>query len=422
MNEDKPSTAIIHYTAPPVIGGVEAVIQAHAGVFIRLGYPVTVIAGRGDAEALPEGCGLEIVPEIDSLHPEILEASAELEEGRVPANFDSLRERLIDTLRLLVEPFDNVIVHNIFTKHFNLPLTAALFDLIDGGVIRHCIGWCHDFTWTSPRSGHKVHPGHPWSLLRTYRKDIDYVVVSQQRQQMLADLLGCPLEQIKVIYNGVDPTSLLGLSKEGEALIERLGWLESDLNILMPVRVTKEKNIEYALLVVAALKKQGCSPKLVLTGPPDPHDPASIAYFHQLQEMRRSLGIEQEMRFVHELGPDPDTPLEISMEIVGELYRAADLMFMPSHREGFGMPILEAGLVGLPVFSTGIPAAKEIGGDDIVIFDKTDEPGRIAAKILKWIDENPLSHFRRRTRCCYTWEAIFRGEVVPLLTEGDRQR
>ncbi|MBN1119462.1 MAG: trehalose-phosphatase [Anaerolineae bacterium] len=417
MGKDKPTTAIIHYTAPPVIGGVEMVVRAHAQVFIRHGYPVAIITGRGEKESLPPGCDLVVIPEIDSQHPEILEASVSLEEGRVPANFDQLTKRLSDSLRPLVEQFDNVIVHNIFTKHFNLPLTAALIELLDSGAIRHCIAWCHDFTWTSPRSQHKVHPGDPWDMLRTCRADMDYVVVSQQRQQTLADLMSCPPEQIEVIYNGVDPASMLGLSGEGKALIERLGWLESDLNILMPVRVTKAKNIEYALLVVAALKKQGCSPKLLVTGPPDPHDPVSLDYFHELQEMRRSLKVENEMRFVFESGPEPDAPLEIPMAVVGELYRAADLMFMPSHREGFGMPVVEAGLVGLPVFSTEIPAAAEIGGDDIVIFDKTDEPGRIAAKILKWIEANPLSRFRRCIRRSYTWDAIFRDQIIPLINE-----
>ena len=57
-----PKTAIIHYSAPPVIGGVEAVIQAHVEVMARLDYPVTVVAGRGEADALPESADLELLP------------------------------------------------------------------------------------------------------------------------------------------------------------------------------------------------------------------------------------------------------------------------------------------------------------------------------------------------------------------------
>ena len=50
-------TAILHYSAPPIVGGVESVIQAHAQVFLQAGYPVTVIAGRGEQASLPAGTG-----------------------------------------------------------------------------------------------------------------------------------------------------------------------------------------------------------------------------------------------------------------------------------------------------------------------------------------------------------------------------
>ncbi|NBD36784.1 MAG: hypothetical protein GVY30_12420, partial [Chloroflexi bacterium] len=126
-----PKTAIIHYSAPPVIGGVEAVIQAHVEVMARLNYPVTVVAGRGEADALPAAADLEVLPLIDSRRPEILEASKALDEGDVPANFDALTRRLEGELAPVLQPFDNVIIHNIFTKHFNLPLTAALHRLLD---------------------------------------------------------------------------------------------------------------------------------------------------------------------------------------------------------------------------------------------------------------------------------------------------
>ena len=53
-------TAILHYSAPPEIGGVEAVIQAHAFQFAKAGLPLTIIAGRGDSEALPVGVELRL--------------------------------------------------------------------------------------------------------------------------------------------------------------------------------------------------------------------------------------------------------------------------------------------------------------------------------------------------------------------------
>jgi glycosyltransferase involved in cell wall biosynthesis len=416
----RPETAILHYTAPPIVGGVEAVIQAHVRLFIQAGYPITVVAGRGDHAALPSGANFVLVPKIDSQHPQVTQASSMLEQGEVPPDFDDMVSRLAETLAPVLSRFDNVIIHNLFTKHFNLPLTAALCRLLDAGTIRRCIAWCHDFTWTSPNSRSKVHLGCPWDLLRTYRSDVTYVAVSKRRRRTLAMLLGCPLEQIRVIYNGVAPDVLLGLSAEGYALVTSLGLLESDLVLLMPVRVTPAKNIEYALHVVAALKTRGCRPRLIVTGPPDPHDAESMAHFQALQALRNQLDIEKEMRFVFESGPDPGQPFTIGARVVGDLFRVSDMVFMPSHREGFGMPVLEAGLVGVPVMCTDVPAAEEIGGQDVTIFDATEDPARVAGQILAWAEQSPVHRLRRRVRQNYTWSAIFHRDIQPLLGgEGD---
>lgn len=411
----KPSIAVLHYTAPPVIGGVEAVIDAHVKVFLELGYPVSVIAGRGESDRLPDGVDFIRLPEIDTQFEALEPINAELVGGMVPDGFDDLVDSIAGDLAPILENQDNLIVHNLFTKHFNLPATTALNRLLDQKVIRRCIAWCHDFTWTSPRSGHKVHPGFPWDLLREKRSDVTYVVVSAERRKELADLYNCPEDEIRVVYNGVDPQRILGLTNTGMELVERLSLLDADITLLMPVRVTKAKNIEYALRVVAALKQKGISPKLVLTGPPDPHESKSMDYFRSLQDLRAELGVEQEMRFVFESGPDPDEPFYIELEVVGDLFRVCDVMFMPSHGEGFGMPVVEAGLVGLLVVSTSVPAAEEIGGKEVRVFDPETDPDQLADDIIDWIEANPVLRYRRRIRQNFTWQGIFREEIKPLL-------
>jgi len=406
---------ILHYSAPPVIGGVEAVILAHIKQFNQAGYHTIVVAGRGDKASLPDGTEFIEIPEIDSLNPGIQELNQQLEKGILLREFDSLVIRIVDQLRQPLKECDNVIVHNILTKHFNLPLTAAICQFLDEGVIRNGIAWCHDFTWTSPHSRSKVHPGYPWDLLRTYREDLTYVVVSKERQQGLADLFNCGMESINVIYNGVDVQEMLGLSREGSELVYRLGMFESDLNILMPVRVTNAKNIEYAFEVLSALKAYGKSPKLVLTGPPDPHDSHSMKYYQSLIDNRKRMDLESEMHFVYEFGSDINHPRMIDNREVGDLYRVSDVIFMPSHREGFGMPVLEAGLAGVPVMSSEIPAAKEIALKDCLIFDISQEPGKTANMLIDLIEENPISRLRITVRKEYTWKAIFERKIAPLL-------
>ena len=418
MNDEnkKTATAILHYTAPPVIGGVEAVIQAHCQVFGRFDCPVGVIAGQGEEGQLGAGTKLHLIPEMNTQHEEVLKISRDLEEGHVPNTFDPLSEYLYNALEGILVHYDNLIVHNVLTKHFNIPLTNALIKLVEDGKIPNCIGWCHDFTWTSPNSRSKVHEGHPWDLLRTFNPHIKYVTVSQERQETLAQLFNQPEDEISVIYNGVDPETLLGLSREGKALINRLNLFAGELIFLMPVRVTKAKNIEYALDLLTALKNLGVSPKLILTGPPDPHSDTIMDYYRNLQKKRQELDLIDELHFIYDSGPEQGEPYEIEMDIVGELYRVSDIMFMPSHREGFGMPVLEAGLVGIPAVCTeAVPAAVEIGGKDVILFDKNEDPERLAKRILEWSQTNSQYHFRRLVRTKYTWDAIFEQQILPLL-------
>ncbi len=357
-----------------------------------------------------------LIPAMDAQQSEIVETSKELENGLVTPLFEQQTSLLEASLTSLLGSFDNIITHNIFTKHFNLPLTAALSRIRDKNKSARWIAWCHDITWTSPHSRSKVHPGYPWDLLRSYRPDVTYVTVSRRRQQELAGLFGCPLEEIPVIYNGVDPKELLGLSSEEEKLLQRLDLWQSDLILLMPVRVTQAKNIEYAFGVVAALKENGIRPKLIVTGPPDPYDDESIQYYRSLLELRQRLHLEKEMSFIYESGPDPEVAFTIGPESIGSLYRVSDLLFMPSHREGFGMPVLEAGLLGLPVVSSHIPAAEEIGSEDIILFSAEASPTGTAQLILDRMQNDVVYRLRRKVRQNYTWQAIFQRDILPLIS------
>lgn len=416
---DLQTIVIMHYSVAPVVGGVESVIQAHASLFLEKGFNTIIVAGKGNKDSLPAGVEYIEIPELDSQNARTVQMAQELEQGHVPADFDVMTTKLLDALSPVVDS-RTLIAHNVFTKHFNLPLTAALFQLLDQKKVARCIAWCHDFTWTSPTSRSKVFPGYPWDLLRTYRSDVTYATVSQQRQRELAGLFECPDDLIRVVYNGIDQGKLLGISDTGMALMDRLELWGSDLILLMPVRVTRAKNMELAIKVTAALKAQNVRVKLIVTGPPDPHDPKNMEYFRGLQNLRDELGVTNEMRFVYESGVDQGAGLILEMSAVGELFRASDVLFMPSHREGFGMPVLEAGLIGMPIFCADpVPAAREIGGQDINSFALDADPNQVAGLILKWMETSSILHLRRKIRSKLTWRSIFKRSILPLLNLGD---
>lgn len=413
----RPRIVLLHYTAPPIIGGVEAVIAKHAQLFREAGYPTLIVAGRAAEEAPPALGQTAIIPEMDSENPEYLEIHHELLSGRVPQQFGAMRSRIERGMELVITPDDVVIAHNVLTTHFNLALTSAIHRAVEKQKLTHLIVWCHDISrHVNPLRNVVQYHHWPWDLLRAWIPGASYVAVSVERQETLAGILDSPPRLIEVVPNGVDPGQLLGLSRLGKHLAAVHGFLSVDLVMLMPVRITRAKNIEFAVRVVDALRRRGISVRLVVTGPPDPHVADSAGYFEDLRHLRETLGLQREVVFVHEGTDEYPAPLNIDASVVAELYRVTDIVLMPSVREGFGMPVFEAGLMGRPIFATDIPATRMVPGFQHLI-GKEEEPEAVANRIATWAASDAGHALRSQIRREFTWSQIFESKIIPLVTE-----
>ena len=76
------------------------------------------------------------------------------------------------------------------------------------------------------------------------------------------------------------------------------------------------------------------------------------------------------------------------------LYTNAALLVMPSHYEGFGLPLLEAAYCGLPAACSDIPVFREIFSDFPEYFDQRD-PGDMAEKICLLLEDRRLYEEKR---------------------------
>ncbi len=403
--------AILHYAAPPIVGGVEVTIYHHARLLADRGYDVSVIAGRG-ATFHPR-VTFHLVPEVDSRHPDVLAIAGELAQGRVPDGFASLRDRIAARLHELLSETNAVIVHNAVTLHKNLPLTAALRLLVDARAI-HLIAWCHDFAWQDELYTPEMHPGYPWDLLRTPWPGVRYVVVSHHRREMLARLLGLPEQEIAVVTPGVDVAEFLKLEPETRRLVVELRLLDAEPLMLLPARVTRRKNIEMGIRITAALSDLMARPVLIVTGPPGPHNPSNIAYLNYLRDLRRQLGVDDRVHFLYEYGED-ESPLHVTDAMMSDFYQLADLLLFPTRREGFGIPVLEAGLTRLPIFAADIPPIRESAGNLAYRFDPDDDPAMVARAIAERLSRDPAYRMRRRVLREFAWEQIIEEKVIPLL-------
>ncbi len=410
---------ILHYAGPPTVGGVEITLAYHARILTDLGHRVTVLAGSGGP--FDPRVAVRIVPELGSRHPEVLAVKAELDQGRVTDRFRRLRDRIRDLLAGLLAPLDVLIAHNLFTLHKNLALTAALHALIEEGApLPRILAWHHDLAWVDPQYADQVHPGYPWDLLRTPWPGVVHVTVSEPRREELARLYGLDPEGIHVVPPGVDGPLLLGLTPRVAELARRLGWWEADLLLLTPARITRRKNHEQGLRILAALRRRsGWDARLLVTGPPGAHNPTNAAYLERLLSLRRELGLEGAAHFLYELGEGE--PLRLEEADVAALYRLADALLFPTRHEGFGMPVLEAGLSRLPVFASRIPPLQASGGAEALYFDPDGDPEAIAARILAALEEDRAFRLRRRVRRHHRWEAIVRERILPLVEGGPRR-
>ena len=287
--------ALLHYSVPPVVGGVESVLAQQARLMADAGHAVQVIAGRG--EQFDPRVTFTPMPLADSRHAEVLAIKSELDAGRVPPAFAVLVDTLRAELTRALAGVDVLIAHNVCSLNKNLALTAALHDLLAQPGAPRMILWHHDLAWTTPRYRSELHEGWPWDLLRTDWPAATQVVVSTLRQQELAELLHIPLDRIHVIPNGLDIGAFLKLEAQTAELVRRLKLLAAEPLLLLPVRITPRKNIELAVRVIAALRNPAQwwrsrlpNPVLVVTGPPGPHNPANAAYFARLKELRADVG------------------------------------------------------------------------------------------------------------------------------------
>jgi glycosyltransferase involved in cell wall biosynthesis len=82
------------------------------------------------------------------------------------------------------------------------------------------------------------------------------------------------------------------------------------------------------------------------------------------------------------------------------LYRRASVVVLPSDREGFGLPVVEAMACGTPVIASDIPALREVGGTAATYVPSGDVHRWAEALAgLRREDADPETRGRRRAAC-----------------------
>lgn len=382
MTPPAPRVLIVHFTAPPAIGGVENLIAAQARVLRERGATVTVAAGEGGPS---EDYRLAVIPELGPAAHPVRPPLAE----KAPSSDD---HPLVRTIRAALERLllahDQIWVHNALTVYLNPYLTGALWKLRGEYPEKRWVAFCHDFSslsryWHGSAAGSRARLGED-------EFNATYVVLSDARRAELAALLHMPEREIAVIPPPLDLLQWLGVGEEARRIAVATGWLERDLTLLIPSKLLPHKRLDCVIGAVRALRRSGKDGLAVVTAAPSAHEPSvSAALACDLGALAHEAGVGDRFYLGTELLGHPP-----GRETVRDLMSLADLVFLPSAEEGYGTPISEAVALRVPLLCADIPAFREAGGAYAEYIPDVTNGDAVAARMVA-LSESPAANRRR---------------------------
>lgn len=204
-------------------------------------------------------------------------------------------------------------------------------------------------------------------LMRQVAARADAVItVSNSSASDIARMLKLPeweREKVRVVYNGIHPRYTPDPNTPRHHPPE----------ILYVGRLDPYKNVPQLVAAFGhALNQLPPDTRLRIIGPPDERYPEAMSLARQL-----------------ELFPRMDWEGHVDDRTLLEAYRRAAVLVLPSHYEGFGLPVAEAMACGTPVICSNASSLPEVAGDAAI----TVTPGdlhELSDALIRVLTDEPL--------------------------------
>lgn len=258
-----------------------------------------------------------------------------------------------------------------------------------------------------------------WSESVACRMSNRVLCVSRSVRTVAVEAGFCQPEKILVLLegscNGVDANVRFNPDRlDGRVRLqvrEQYGIPENATVIGFVGRLVKAKGIVELSEAWTNIRDQFPAAHLLLVGPVETGDPVPTEVMHRLREDSRA----------HLIGEEWDVP---------PLYRAMDLLVLPTYREGFPIVLLEAAAMRLPIVATQVPgcvdAVRDCETGTLVPAQNSD---RLAGAIARYLEDPPLGRMhglaaRNRVLREFSehamWAAVYEEYQRLLLEQGLR--
>jgi glycosyltransferase involved in cell wall biosynthesis len=301
---------------------------------------------------------------------------------------DTLVTALRQELAVALHGCDVVFVHNMLSISLNPFAAVALASLICMETRTQWVVWCEDL---SVGSRYTTTAGESIDLSLLACSRARFVTITRTRRDQLAAIMRAPVESIDVVAPPLGEPWMAG-APSAMAAIHRHGLDTREPLVVVPAKLLPHKRLWLAVDLARELKSRFVSPSVVLTGAFSPHEPdISAGLFADLS--LRAQHLASGSLVVLSAAVDG----ELDSDDVRTLMQRADVVYLPSAEEGFGLPVAEAIALGVPIICSDIPAFRESGEGWATYVDVDATPVEIADLVVE-IASTPAAHARRRVR------------------------
>jgi glycosyltransferase involved in cell wall biosynthesis len=230
-----------------------------------------------------------------------------------------------------------------------------------------------DVTWLRVAGAVPAHTRLLWRtlVLPVARRADRLIALSQSGRREIAETLDVPIARIDAVPlgPGTEPT----VEPTAEPVLRERLRLGPGRVVLAVSALSAHKNV--AVLVEAMPLIREHIPDAVLVVPANPTPLAS-----ELRRRADELGV----------GDAVVLPGWVDAADLEGLYGLAACFAFPSLREGFGLPVLEAMLRGVPVACSDAPPLPEVAGDAALYFDGR-RPREVADVVMRLLENRALA-------------------------------